>query len=112
MKLNRKSKKIIVAAIAERERYRVVTQINIDINHIYVLLSIADIIEDELVIDLLTTPKMVIIGDEAYTELVSDKPEWNEDKIEDYYNEDDILYIVDKIEDGTLKTLKNLEIIR
>ena len=49
---------------------------------------------------------MIQILEDAYTELLSDKPSWNEKKHKDKFDEDDLFKIIDKIDAGELSTVK------
>ena len=99
-------KEILIPAQEAKTRYRVISQISYSPDsHITLTLMVADLVNGKLTIDHRSMPERLVIAGDAYAELLSNSPEWNPNKDENYYNESDLWHIIEMIETGAISSI-------
>lgn len=94
------SKEIVVPATEEKTVLKGIRSVKVVENAIIVHYSVGALINTVFVPNEVQN-RVVIIG-RAYNELMSDKPSWNNKKEAGLFTFDDLWYVINAIEDGTL----------
>ena len=101
-------KRIIVPAIAEKVIDEVVMVVRYHNGYMEVVTAQCELDGDEADRNLVlnNSEKTTLIGGNSLSELRSANPSWNNGKDINYYGEDDIIEVIDRIESGILPVFK------
>lgn len=99
----KKVKQVIIPPTAQITTNRVLNNISINDDSLTVEFSFVNMDGEEYSLIHGSSERITIVGD-AYLELMLEKPSWNNNKDEGYWDERDLWYIIEAIEAGTLES--------